>query len=195
MKQLQDMQLAAMAEAIRTANDGSLLLAAYGSLPLKPEPDSRLEGAGWILGYRKDLCISVTRCRGTPDHPGRVAGLIPDDSARAMAMVTKATGQHDRFLAGLAARELNGLGYDPAVLTCEMTTGERKLVLGFVASIWHRDFQQEPVDVRAPIVAASKGTCGSNMEYLEMVLTFEQAAFGKTTSQLQALKSAITEAA
>lgn len=177
---------------VRVVNGGDLLVAAYGSLPLKPEPGLMPFGAGVIRGYRKALCIGVTGCRGTSEHEGRVAGLIAEAQAETLTMVLRAehTGNAG-LLERLARRELDGLAYDARPLLCDMHNGIQRVVLGFAAAPDHTGFRQDCPDVLARIVAKAHGSCGTNLAYLDMILEFEQSEFGKTTPELQRLRDRI----
>ena len=177
---------------VRAANSGYLLVAAYGSLPLKHEPGLTFFGAGVIRGYRKALCIGVTGCRGTPELEGRVAGLIAEEQAETLTMVLSAENGGDAdLLERLARRELDGLAYDARPLLCDMRDGTQRAVLGFVAVPDHPRFRRDCPDALAQIVAKAQGSCGTNLAYLDMILAFEQAEFGRTTSELQRLRNRI----
>ena len=177
---------------VRAVNGGDLLVAAYGSLPLKPEPGLMPFGAGVIRGYRKALCIGVTGCRGTPEQEGRVAGLIAEAQAETMTMILRAehTGNAG-LLDRLARRELDGLAYDARPLLCNMHDGMQRVVLGFAAAPDHKGFRQDCPDTLAQIVATAQGSCGTNLAYLNMILEFEQAEFSETTPELQRLRRLI----
>ncbi|MEP4928687.1 MAG: gamma-glutamylcyclotransferase [Hyphomicrobiales bacterium] len=191
MNHLQLAQLHETAKTVRQANYGQLYIAGYGSLPGKPEPGLTPVGPGWIRNYQKDLCVSVTNCRGDALLPGRVAGLIPEVGARSMSMLTLAQGNEDDLMCRLAQRELNGLAYDPRVVTFDQATGESTLALAFAAAIWHPEIASETLTERARIVARASGTCGTNRAYLELCLAFEQDCFGTTTKSLSALHAEI----
>lgn len=181
------------ANLVRAANGGDLLIAAYGSLPLKPEPELVPAGAALIPQYRKALCIRVTTCRGTSLNEGRVAGLIPDPNESALTMIMRAHGGPDtELMERLARRELDGLAYEARPLLCNLVNGGNVIALGFVAETEHPGFREDFEEELVDIVASAKGTCGSNLEYLDMILAFERATFGRTTAHLAHLRDRIT---
>lgn len=189
MKSLQYQQLRDAVSIVQNANDGDLLIAGYGSLPLKPEAGLVPHEPGWVRHHRKELCIEVTRCRGTVDRPARVAGLVPDAKARSMCMIARADPLDGELLDGLAQRELGGLAYDARVVSCDLKSGGRLLALGFVAALWHPGFRIENLDRQATVVSRAEGTCGTNRAYLDLVLGFEMQVFGTVTEDLGRLKS------
>lgn len=189
MKSFQYQQLMEAVSTVRDANGGDLFVAGYGSLPLRPEAGLVPHEPGWVRHHRKELCIEVTRCRGTVDRPGRVAGLVPDAKARSMCMIAKADPLDHELLNRLAQRELGGLAYDARVVSCDLKSGGRSLALGFVAAIWHPGFRIENLDWLASVVSRAEGTCGTNRAYLDLVLNFEMQVFGTVTEDMGRLKS------
>ncbi|MGC3940943.1 gamma-glutamylcyclotransferase [Roseobacter sp. EG26] len=189
MKLFQYQQLMDAVSIVRDANDGDLLIAGYGSLPLKPEAGLMPLEPGWVRHHRKELCIEVTRCRGTVDRPGRVAGLVPDTKARSMCMIARADPLDHELLDRLAQRELGGLPYEARVVSCDLKLGGRQLALGFVAALWHPGFRIENLDRLASVVSRAEGACGTNRAYLDLVLSFEMQVFGTVTDDLGLLKS------
>ncbi len=182
------------AEAVKCLNDGQLLIAAYGSLPGKPEPGLQRPRRALIPGYRKSLCISVATHRGTPERPGLVAGILParDEAAMAMAFDGEPATEDD-LLAGLARRELDGKAYDPKALLVSFEDGTQRFALGFAAIPGHTDVVELPAAAAARIVAHAAGCSGTNAAYLRLTLGFERRAFGRVTpslGQIEALVSA-----
>ncbi|MEP2981627.1 MAG: gamma-glutamylcyclotransferase [Lentilitoribacter sp.] len=188
MKNFQKVHLQDSVDIVRNANGGELLIAGYGSLPNRPEPGLTPISPGWILNYRKEMCIRVTTCRGTSSQPARVAGLVPDTKSRSMCMIAKADGDQQMLLEQLENRELAGMAYDPRVVAVDLMNGKHILAVAFVAAFWHVDLLQEMVTEQANVIAKASGSCGSNREYLDLILDFEWKMFGMVTPKLAALQ-------
>lgn len=187
-------QLMSAARVVRQANAGDLVLVGYGSLPDKPEPGWRAVGPVLVEGWAKRMCIEVSRCRGTPEVPGLVAGLLPDAGAAAMGMLAVADAPDDpAVLEALARRELGGLAYDPLPVLCRAGDERTTIALAFVASIWHRQTRRLTVEAAADIIARAEGSCGPNRAYLDLLLGFETRAFGHQTPEIAVVKEALKD--
>lgn len=185
MRHLQKAQLEAAVAALRLATAGDLPIAAYGSLPDRPEPGMIPLSPVVLPGFRKSMCVRVATCRGSAVAPGLVAGLIPDPSAAAMAMLMQAEDADDPdLLHRLAARELDGKAYAPVLLRADAPDGCSQLALAFVADVWHRDFWSGSPTAAASMISAASGDCGANRAYLDLVLAFETRVFGRVTPEL-----------
>ncbi|MDP5220410.1 gamma-glutamylcyclotransferase [Ruegeria sp. 2205SS24-7] len=192
MEQLQRAQMEAAISAVRQANQGDLVIAAYGSLPDRPEAGMEAVSRAMLPGFRKSMCVRVASCRGSPDAPGLVAGLIPEAGSAAMAMLMQAADPTDPILAQrLSLRELNGKAYTPLVVHLDLPDGSARLALGFAAEVWHCDFWTGPAEVAAGLIAKASGECGANEAYLDAVVAFERRVFGAVTPELDAIQRAL----
>ena len=185
MKTLQIAHLQAAVDAVRLANGGALPIAAYGSLPDRPETGMVAVSPAILPGYRKSMCVRVVTCRGSVAAPGLVAGLIPENGSKTMAMLMQTDDADDPDLLNrLAARELDGKGYAPAIVRADLKDGSSRLALAFIAEIWHSDFWAGAPSDAALMMSRATGRCGSNVAYLAAVIDFETQVFGHVTPEL-----------
>lgn len=185
LAQYQTNQLHAAIAAVRAANYGQLDIAAYGSLPDRPEPGMGRPVPARLPGYRKAICIRERTCRGTAKRPGLVAGLLPDPGRDSMAMIFHSeTPDLEALIRRLSLRELDGRGYAPQPVLAQVD-GTPRLALAFVAALGHPDVLEMAPDLAAATIAKAEGTCGTNRAYLEQILAFESRVYGQTTPELR----------
>jgi cation transport regulator ChaC len=188
MQQLQSRQLAVAANEVRRFNSGDLLLAGYGSLPNAPEAGTTFLAPVLIADYDKDLCVEVTVCRGEPTRPGLVAGLLPRPGAMAMGALSRVEpGAAEEVLQRLDARELDAKAYEARVVRAISADGSIRHALAFTAAVTHPQCRVLDVPVAAAMVAGATGSCGTNRDYLELVVDFERETFGRITPKLAAI--------
>lgn len=178
-------QLHVVIAAVRAANDGQLDIAAYGSLPDRPEHGMAEPIPARLPGYRKDMCIRERTCRGTAARPGLVAGLLPDPARDSMAMIFHSkTPDLEALVRRLSLRELDGRGYAAQPVLAQVD-GTPRLALAFVAALGHPDVVELAPGLAAATIANTEGACGTNRAYLEQILAFENRVYGETTPELR----------
>ncbi|CAH1268439.1 CHAC1 [Branchiostoma lanceolatum] len=178
-----DIHLATMTPSA-TDPDGELTelwVFGYGSLTWNTCFPYTARVVGSVPGFSRRFWQANTVHRGTPDKPGRVATLVPDEKAVTwgVAYQLKGHGQVTRALQHLTIREGALGGYtteaarflpaDESLPTRRvlvyLSTEENPLYLG-------HSTQQET----AVAIAAAAGRCGHNAEYL-----FKLARFMRTS--------------
>lgn len=140
----------------------------YGSLIWKPEFDHDLRVPARVYGYHRKLCLRSIKYRGTPDHPGVVAGLDRGGSCAGIAYRLPVEVVHrqlpllwerEMFMGSYAARWLDAHRLDG---------GGRVRALAFVVVPTGANYCGR-LDEAAllQILGAAHGIYGSSLEYLQ----------------------------
>ncbi len=144
----------------------------YGSLIWNPELDFDRRSPARIYGYHRGLCLRSIRNRGTPEHPGLVAGLDRGGSCAGVVYRVPAAAVHRQF-ERLWEREMFLASYHARWLTCHRPGGAQAVqALAFVV---RRDLAiycgRLPDDEIVEALRHARGTYGSSREYLENIVT------------------------
>ncbi len=146
-------------------NPPGLWIFAYGSLIWRPGFEFEKRRIAKAQGWKRRFWQGSQDHRGTPDDPGRVATLVPDDSAcEGMAFFVSGDRAKDT-LAYLDLREKNG--YERQALTLEFLNGERCRGIVYLAPVGNPAWlgPADLADIAADIHRA-RGPSGTNREYL-----------------------------
>lgn len=172
----------------------------YGSLMWSPGFPVAEMRVVRIFGFHRSLCISSHRYRGTPERPGLVLGLEPGGCCWGAALRAEAS-QAPAALAYLWEREMNTQAYRPlelAAYNADAGAGAAFPVLAFVAKPGHPQYAGR-LDERAAAarVAACRGECGANLDYVAQTVTHLQAlgAPDRRLARILRLAAAQTQAA
>lgn len=143
-------------------NYSSVWLFGYGSLIYKADFPYLERRAAHISGWARRFWQGSHDHRGTPEHPGRVTTLVPQDDAICAGMayrVAPATFAH------LDHREKNGyLRFSTAL---EFADGSSSEGLVYIATADNEAWLGPASDVDiANHIASSSGPSGANSEYL-----------------------------
>ena len=140
---------------------------AYGSLMWHPgfaTPETR--GAR-LQGWHRALSIYSEHYRGTPERPGLILGLLPGGACRGLAHRLPAE-TYDEVRRYLIWREIDNDGvYEEAIRPIHLDDGRTVPALVYLADRKHRQFAGKlPLAKAAALVRRSRGTTGSNLDYL-----------------------------
>lgn len=145
---------------------------AYGSLMWRPGFPFAERAYAALAGYRRDMCFLSIHYRGTPERPGLVCGLMPQDGALCHGVAYRVAPADAASVIGyLDARELITDIYLPRDLAVTLADGREVLARAYVAKTTHAQFVGGWDDTRkaAAIVAAS-GSEGRAYDYLSNIV-------------------------
>jgi len=147
---------------------GYLWVFGYGSLMWNPDfpYDERVLAS--LPGYARRFCLRSIHHRGTPEHPGLVLALDPDDTSRcgglAFAIPEVARAE---TLGRLRERELVSSAYLERILPVGLADGRRVDATVYVVDTDHAQYYGGlPLERQAGIIARAAGGRGPNREYL-----------------------------
>ena len=125
-----------------------------------------------MQGYARRFFQQSPDHRGTPEAPGRVVTLVPEDGAQLSGVVYRiADGHREAVLAALDHRER--AGYDRLEIAVSLhdengqDVGQILQALIYVGRETNAGFTPGSDDEIAAIVARSIGPSGANLEYVE----------------------------
>lgn len=145
----------------------------YGSLMWDPGFPYVRWAPALIHGYHRAMCISSSRWRGTPEHPGLVLGLDHGGACRGIAFQV-AADDAVFALQELWAREMRRRIYLPRLLRARLPD-KTVQALAFVADPQHAEYSGHlTLEQTAERIANCRGARGPNLEYL--VRTIEHLA-------------------
>lgn len=143
-------------------NDHSLWLFGYGSLIWKVDFDYIERRPAWIDGWTRRFWQGSHDHRGTPQAPGRVATLVPDNQARCFGMAYLISPD---TLSALDIREKNG--YLRKLVALHFDDGEQSQGLLYIATsdnaAWLGD---DSLERMADQIADAVGPSGPNTDYV-----------------------------
>jgi cation transport regulator ChaC len=139
----------------------------YGSLIWRPDFPYASRRAAWLPGWQRRFWQASTDHRGTPEAPGRVVTLVPDQAAACAGVLYEIDAAHSpQVLARLDHREKGG--YERLVTHAHLADGtviDQVLVYHGTPDNPHY-VGPEPDAAVAAIIKHSHGPSGSNLEYL-----------------------------
>ena len=138
----------------------------YASLIWRPGFTFQEVRPAYLFGYHRAMCVYSLVYRGSREHPGLVAGLLPGGSCHGQAF--KVTGADwPAVKQYLYDREMIYEVYIPKWLKARID-GRRQTVYGFVANPFHDQFAgQLTPETAARLISQGRGEHGSGLEYLE----------------------------
>ena len=167
-------------------------VAGYGSLRRMPEPGLAYVGTGALHGYAKRFNVVERRVRGTPEHPGRVLGLVPDPQGVASAALFRIDpARRDATLASLWTREIDGLPYAARLVSVRIG-GRSVRAMAFVPKAGPDVVEEDP-DTIAQILLTARGVNGSNMAYFDAVNAFDREFPALRSAHLALLEWALAD--
>lgn len=139
----------------------------YGSLIWNPEMEFDEGQPADLPGFKREMCISSTVHRGTPEKPGLVLGVRHDDGGSCHGYAFKLTAEALLpSLRRLMARELVTDCYLPLWLPVVLADGRETPALTMVVNEQHSRFVQPSFDEKLSLIQTAVGPRGSNLEYL-----------------------------
>ncbi len=146
----------------------ALWIFGYGSLVWRPAFSHQRRLPARIRGYKRRLWQSSPLHRGTPESPGRVATLLPEQDAECWGMAYEVShADSENVLEKLDYRERTG--YERVLASLDIRgVGETPDVLVYIATRENQGFiGPETEQATARIIRGATGESGPNREYLE----------------------------
>ena len=157
-------------------SQGEFWIFGYGSLMWRPDFAYSKSCSGCAVGVSRRYCIISHAYRGTPEHPGRVLGLVQGGDCHGMAFHIESADIQDSF-DSLWQREMITDAYLPTLLDVILEGGRQVQAFVFLADPEHIQYDGSSSDAElAAIIKKSIGPCGRNIDY-----------FNDTFAQLQQL--------
>lgn len=151
----------------RRPDSGPVWVYGYGSLVWNPEMTFDQSQPADLPGYRREMCISSTVHRGTPEHPGLVLGIREQPGNRCHGYAFRLQETELRLsLRTLMARELVTDCYLPLWLPVELSDGREVPALTMAVNEHHRKFVQPTFEEKISLISTASGPRGANSEYL-----------------------------
>ncbi|XP_056632871.1 glutathione-specific gamma-glutamylcyclotransferase 1 isoform X1 [Diorhabda sublineata] len=170
------MNIAELENEIFKEDTKALWVFAYGSLCWRPGFDFNKAITGFIKGYERRFWQGNIIHRGTEERPGRVATLVENMQGRVHGIAFEISG--DAAIPYLSRRECKLGGYISHFTTFYPANGNPFNVLLYVATSnnphWLGHAEAKTI---ARQVINSKGTCGSNVEYVIRLANFMREHF------------------
>jgi cation transport protein ChaC len=141
---------------------------AYGSLIWRPGFAFAERRPASLPGFARRFCMTSVHYRGTPERPGLVLALAPEEGGTCRGLAyrvpaTEAAGVH----AYLRERELVSYAYDERHLPVDLDDGRRVEALAYVSNTGHPQYRGTlTLEDQAAIIAAAEGPMGPNSDYL-----------------------------
>lgn len=143
-----------------------LWIFAYGSLIWSPEFSPAESRCALLPGFARRFCLRSTQYRGTPEAPGLVLGLVPDDGAcEGMALRVPDEARRS-VLRAVRRREMSSGVYEEIRPLVHLDDGRSVSAIAFAARPQHRDFVSLPIQEKAGIIRRAAGNRGPNLDYL-----------------------------
>ena len=152
--------------ADRPTQDG-IWVFAYGALLWERKFEWDTEETRTVRGLVRRYCLTDSRNRGTPEHPGITLGLLHRPGGECCAAAIHLPEKHLRDALWTIWRQEMAPGYYDAEWITAGYDGHALPMLAFVAKPGHRLFAGEPsADHTAEMLASTVGEGGTAAEYL-----------------------------
>ncbi len=149
-------------------DDGSLWVFGYGSLIWNPGFPYEERILATLPGYARRFCMSSIHHRGTPEQPGLVLALDPDETSQCRGLAFAVPGfARSETIKRLRERELVSSAYLERNLTIALEDGRNVEAIAYVVDPDHAQYcGRLPLERQAGIIAQAVGGRGPNTEYL-----------------------------
>lgn len=155
-----------LAAILRARPPGPLWVFAYGSLMWNPLLEVEDRQVATLDGWHRSFCLRTTAGRGSVETPGRMLALEPGGVTRGVALRLRDSVLADE-LRLLWTREMATGSYRPVWTTIALRKGEAASAIAFVADPQRPQYESDAsVETIAPVIAAARGTFGSNADYV-----------------------------
>lgn len=149
-----------------TRSPSPLWIFAYGSLIWSPDFSPAEARRARLPGYARRFCLRSTEYRGTPEAPGLVLGLVPDDGACEGVALRVPDEARRSVLRAVRRREMSSGVYEEIRPLVHLDDGRSVSAVAFAARPQHRDFVSLPIQEKAGIIRRAAGNRGPNLDYL-----------------------------
>lgn len=141
---------------------------AYGSLIWRPGFEFTEARGAELNGFRRDMCFTSIRYRGTPEQPGMVCGLTASAGDVCKGRAYRVAQDHAAaVIALLDARELISNIYVPEQHDIVLDDGRRVRARVYVGATAHAQFAGHwSEDEKANAIAQATGSEGTSLDYL-----------------------------
>jgi cation transport protein ChaC len=141
---------------------------AYGSLIWRPGFDFAEARGAELAGFRRDMCFTSIRYRGTPEKPGMVCGLMAAPGATCKGRAYRVEGDKAAAVTALIdARELVNNIYAPEEHEIALDDRRRVRARVYVGVTDHAQFAGAwSEDEKAQAIAQAVGSEGPSIDYL-----------------------------
>ena len=149
-------------------DSGDLWVFGYGSLMWNPGFPYDERSLATLSGYARRFCMLSIHHRGTPDHPGLVLALDPDEVSECSGMAFAVPDEvRTETIRQLRERELISSAYLERLLTVGLADGRKVEAITYVVDTDHSQYCGSlPLERQAEIIAGATGGRGPNTEYL-----------------------------
>lgn len=140
----------------------------YGSLVFRPGFDALETRPGYIRGWQRRFWQHSSDHRGTPQAPGRVVTLIPEDGAVCWGMAFRIDPAHaPSILEALDYRERAGYQRIDVDVALDGDRDRRVVATAYRATEDNRNFAgPAPLSEIAAVVREAVGPSGTNRDYI-----------------------------
>lgn len=149
-----------------TRSPSPLWIFAYGSLIWSPDFSPAEARRARLPGYARRFCLRSTEYRGTPEAPGLVLGLVPDEGSCEGVALRVPDDERRAVIAAVRQREMRSGVYDEIRPLVHLDDGRAVPAIAFAARRDHDQFVTLPVDRKAEIIRNASGSRGPNLDYL-----------------------------
>jgi cation transport protein ChaC len=166
-------------------------LFAYGSLMWNPAFDFAQQTSGLVRGYHRRFCLSLTRGRGSPEHPGLMLALDRGGVCRGMAFRIAAAEVRSELLLVWRREMLSG-AYLPRWVTVQSPDGPVRAVTFVVNQAHPRYAGRLSLLTTIERITSAAGELGSCLDYFERTvaalhgLGFRDAALERIETAIRA---------
>ncbi len=156
------------AESARLPRAGDLWVFAYGSLIWRPGFAFAEARGAELTGFRRDMCFTSIRYRGTPEKPGMVCGLMAAPGATCKGRAYRVVAEKAAAVTALIdARELVNNIYAPEEHEIALDDGRRVRARVYVGVTNHAQFAGSwSEDEKTQAIARAVGSEGPSIDYL-----------------------------
>ena len=156
--------------------EGDVWVFAYGSLIWDPAIHVAEIRRARLDGWRRSFCFETEGGRGSPENPGLMAALDDDPGHACEGVALRIAAEIvERETEILWSREMVTGIYAPRFMPVETPQGPIE-ALAFLADHSHpRHVGDLPRPERAKMIAVAEGMLGTNLEYLENLLSHLEA--------------------
>lgn len=140
----------------------------YGSLIWRTGFPYRARKLATLCGYRRSFCMESHHYRGTPEVPGLVLALDPQEGASCRGLAFHVDpGNAGEVMSYLRGRELVSDAYSEVVHEISFDEGGQAEAVCYVMNKAHHQYAGAlSLLERAAMIIRSSGTAGKNTEYL-----------------------------
>ena len=140
------------------SGNGDLWVFGYGSLMWNAGFAYQERRRAALPGYRRAFCLRSIRYRGTPDAPGLVLGLDPQEGAECRGVAFRVPAERAaQARAYLHEREMGTSSYLETHVEAVVEGAGRRRALAYVMDTGHFQYARLSLAEQAAIIARARG--------------------------------------